>query len=180
MRCKEPTILTDHHYRLNTVAFATTLTTIGGIVAALVIGPAMDRLGAYRSLAVLYLLGVAFVAFMGMAINSSKWVLLTATFSIGVCVSGGQKSAIALAAIFYPPALRSTGVGRALGLGRLGGIGGPLVMGALLGAGIGSSSIFYFAALPMLVCGLLIALLGLLAQQEEQQRATAANLRLRE
>ena len=98
-----------------------------------------------------YVLGVAFVAFMGMAINSPKWVLLTATFFIGVCVSGGQKSAIALAAIFYPPALRSTGVGWALGLGRLGGIAGPLVIGALLGAGVGPSSIFYFAAvLPML------------------------------
>ena len=112
-----PTILIDHHYPLGTVALATTLTTIGGIVVAVVIGPAMDRLGAYGSLAVLYLLGVAFVAFMGMAINSPKWVLLTATFFIGVCVSGGQKSAIALAAIFYPPALRSTGVGWALGQG---------------------------------------------------------------
>lgn len=164
-----PTILTDHHYPLSTVALATTLTTIGGIVVAVVIGPAMDRLGPYRSLAVLYLLGVVFVAFMGIAINSPKWVLLTATFFIGVC--GGQKSAIALAAIFYPPALRSTGVGWALGLGRLGGIGGPLVIGALLGAGVGPSSIFYFAAVPMLVCGLLIALLGLVAKQDDQQRA---------
>jgi MFS transporter, AAHS family, 4-hydroxybenzoate transporter len=166
-----PTILIDHHYPLSTVALATTLTTIGGIVVAVVIGPAMDRLGAYRSLAVLYLLGVAFVAFMGMAIDSPKWVLLTATFFVGVCVSGGQKSAIALAAIFYPPALRSTGVGWVLGLGRLGGIGGPLVIGALLGAGLGSSSIFYFAAGPMLVCGLLIALLGLVAKRDDQQRA---------
>jgi MFS transporter, AAHS family, 4-hydroxybenzoate transporter len=53
----------------------------------------------------------------------------------------------------------------------LGGIGGPLVVGALLGAGVGSSSIFYFAAGPMLVCGLLIALLGLLAKRDDQQRA---------
>jgi MFS transporter, AAHS family, 4-hydroxybenzoate transporter len=159
-----PTILIDHHYPLGTVALATTLTTIGGIVVAVVIGPAMDRLGAYSSLAVLYLLGVAFVAFMGVAISSPKWVLLTATFFVGVCVSGGQKSAIALAAIFYPPALRSTGVGWALGLGRLGGIGGPLAIGALLGAGVGPSSIFYFAAAPMLVCALLIAFLGQVAK----------------
>jgi MFS transporter, AAHS family, 4-hydroxybenzoate transporter len=166
-----PTILTDHHCPLSTVALATTLTTIGGIVVAVVIGPAMDRLGAYRSLAVLYLLGVAFVAFMGMAINGPKGVLLTATFFLGVCVSGGQKSVIALAAIFYPPALRSTGVGWALGLGRLGAIGGPFVIGALLGAGVGPSSMFYFTAVPMLVCGLLIALLGLVAKRDDQQRA---------
>ena len=86
-----PTILIDHHYPLGMVALATTSTTIGGIVVAVVIGLAMDRLGAYGSLAVLYLLGVAFVAFMGMAINSPKWVLLTATFPIGVCGSAAGK-----------------------------------------------------------------------------------------
>jgi hypothetical protein len=44
-------------------------------------------------------------------------------------------------------------------------------MGALLGVGVGPRSIFYFAAVPMLVCGLLIALLGLRAQRDDQQRA---------
>jgi MFS transporter, AAHS family, 4-hydroxybenzoate transporter len=39
-----PTILTNLKYDLNTVALATSLTTIGGIVAAFAIGPAMDRL----------------------------------------------------------------------------------------------------------------------------------------
>jgi MFS family permease len=43
-----PTILTNLGDSLNTVALATSLTTIGGIVAALVIGPAMDRLGPLR------------------------------------------------------------------------------------------------------------------------------------
>jgi hypothetical protein len=48
----------------------------------------------------------------------------------------------------------------------LGGIGGPLVTGALLGVGVGPSSIFYLAAVPMLVCGLLIALLRLVAKRD--------------
>src|SRR5260221_10893723 len=46
-----PTILTNLGDSLNTVALATSLTEIGGIVAAFVIGPAMDRLGPYGSLA---------------------------------------------------------------------------------------------------------------------------------
>src|SRR3984957_8587391 len=49
-----PTILTNLKYDLNTVALATSLPTIGGIVAAFAIGPAMDRLGAYGSLAAVY------------------------------------------------------------------------------------------------------------------------------
>ncbi|GAC1331334.1 MAG: 4-hydroxybenzoate transporter PcaK [Beijerinckiaceae bacterium] len=155
-----PTILTNLNYPLHTVALATTLTTVGGIVVAVVIGPAMDRLGAYRSLAILYLLGVVFVALMGVALSSPEWVLLIATFFAGVCVSGGQKSVIALAAVFYPAPIRSTGVGWALGIGRIGGIGGPLLVGLLLGQHLAPASIFYSAAIPMLLAALLVALLG--------------------
>ena len=154
-----PTILTNLHYPLTSVALATTLTTVGGIVIAVVIGPAMDMLGPYRSLAVLYLLGVVFVALMGVALSYPEWMLMCATFFAGCCVSGGQKSVIALSAVFYPAPIRSTGVGWALGIGRLGGIGGPLLFGLLL-SHTSASSIFYAAAVPMLVAALLIGFLG--------------------
>jgi AAHS family 4-hydroxybenzoate transporter-like MFS transporter len=154
-----PTILTNLKYPLTSVALATTLTTVGGILIAVVIGPAMDMLGPYRSLAVLYLLGVVFVALMGAALSYPEWVLMFATFFAGCCVSGGQKSVIALAAVFYPAPIRSTGVGWALGIGRLGGIGGPLLFGLLLNY-VTPTSILYAAAVPMLIAAILIAFLG--------------------
>jgi AAHS family 4-hydroxybenzoate transporter-like MFS transporter len=156
-----PTILTNLHYPLSTVALATSLTTIGGIVAAFAIGPAMDRLGAYGSLAVVYFAGVVFVALLGPAISAPSWVLLVAAFCAGFCISGGQKSVIALTAIFYPAPIRSTGVGWALGIGRLGGIGGPLLVGVLLGYQLSAESLFYAAAVPMLLAGILVTLLGI-------------------
>jgi AAHS family 4-hydroxybenzoate transporter-like MFS transporter len=155
-----PTILTSLHYPLSTVALATSLTTIGGIVAAFAIGPAMDRLGAYGSLAVVYFAGVVFVALLGPAVSAPPWVLLVAAFCAGFCISGGQKSVIALSAIFYPAPIRSTGVGWALGIGRLGGIGGPLLVGVLLGYHLSAASLFYAAAVPMLLAGILVTLLG--------------------
>jgi AAHS family 4-hydroxybenzoate transporter-like MFS transporter len=155
-----PTILTNLKYDLNTVALATSLTTIGGIVAAFAIGPAMDRLGPYASLAAVYFAGVVFVALLGVAISAPAWVLLVAAFCAGFCVSGGQKSVIALSAIFYPAPIRSTGVGWALGVGRLGGIGGPLLVGVLLGYHLQPASLFYAAAVPMLLAGVLVATLG--------------------
>jgi AAHS family 4-hydroxybenzoate transporter-like MFS transporter len=155
-----PTILTNLHYSLNSVALATTLTTVGGIVIAIVIGPAMDRLGPYLSLSVLYLLGVFFVSLMGVALSYPEWVLMVATFFAGCCVSGGQKSVIALSAVFYPAPIRSTGVGWALGIGRIGGIGGPLLIGLLLGWHLSPASLFYAASIPMLIASLLVALLG--------------------
>ena len=67
---------------------------------------------------------------------------------------------IALAAIYYPTSIRSTGVGWALGIGRLGGIAGPLLIGALLAYHLSPQHILYVAAIPMLLAGLLILLLG--------------------
>jgi AAHS family 4-hydroxybenzoate transporter-like MFS transporter len=155
-----PTILTSLGHSLNTVALVTSLTTVGGIVAAFVIGPAMDRLGPYGSLAVAYFAGVVFVGLLGQAVSAPSWVLLTAAFCAGFCISGGQKSVIALAAIFYPTPIRSTGVGWALGIGRLGGIGGPLLVGALLARQLSVANLFYAAAVPMLLSGVLVVLLG--------------------
>jgi AAHS family 4-hydroxybenzoate transporter-like MFS transporter len=155
-----PTILTNLGHSFNTVALATSLMEIGGIVAAFVIGPAMDRLGPYGSLATVYFAGVVFVALLGLAISAPSWVLLIAAFCAGFCISGGQKSVIALAAIFYPTPIRSTGVGWALGIGRVGGIGGPLLIGALLTYQLSAASLFYAAAGPMLLAGILVMLLG--------------------
>jgi MFS transporter, AAHS family, 4-hydroxybenzoate transporter len=155
-----PTILAGHGFSPNVVALATSMTTVGGIVAAFAIGPAMDKLGPYRSLAVVYFAGVAFVALMGPAILAAPWVLVAAAFCAGFCISGGQKSVIALAAIFYPAPIRSTGVGWALGIGRLGGIGGPLLIGLLLAYELSAASLFYAAAVPMLLAGISVALLG--------------------
>lgn len=155
-----PSILTNVGHPLSTVALATTMTTVGGIVAAFAIGPAMDRIGPYGSLATVYLAGVLFVLLFGYSINRETWMLIVTAFCAGFCISGGQKSVIALAAIYYPTPIRSTGVGWALGVGRLGGIGGPLLIGTLLAYHLSGQNILYAASIPMLLAGLLILLLG--------------------
>jgi AAHS family 4-hydroxybenzoate transporter-like MFS transporter len=67
---------------------------------------------------------------------------------------------IALAAVYYPLNLRSTGVGWALGVGRLGGIAGPLVAGMLYSARWTPAEIFRFSAWPVLVAGLGVFVMG--------------------
>lgn len=169
-----PTILTSLNYSISTVALATSLTTTGGIVAVFVVGPAMDRLGSYGSLGVVYLGAVVFVALTGAALTRPEWVLLVAAFFAGFCVSGGQKSVIALAAVFYPAPVRSTGVGWALGIGRIGGIGGPLLFGTLLGWYVTPASAFYTASIPMLLAAAAVVFMGWLyradtARQSQRQ-----------
>jgi AAHS family 4-hydroxybenzoate transporter-like MFS transporter len=162
-----PTILSSLNYSISTVALATSLTTTGGIVAAFVVGPAMDRLGSYGSLGIVYVGGVIFVALMGAALTHPEWMLLTAFFA-GFCVSGGQKSVIALAAVFYPGPVRSTGVGWALGIGRIGGIAGPWLFGMLLGWHLTPANAFYTASVPMLLAAGAVMLMGRLYVQAQR------------
>jgi MFS transporter, AAHS family, 4-hydroxybenzoate transporter len=97
---------------------------------------------------------------VGAAFQTSIPILLGATFLSGICISGGQKSVIALGAVFYPDEIRSTGVGWALGIGRLGGIFSPLIVGAALADGLEPRAVFYLLAAPMLTMAAAITLMG--------------------
>jgi AAHS family 4-hydroxybenzoate transporter-like MFS transporter len=174
-----PTILTNLHYSISTIALATSLTTTGGIVAAFVVGPAMDRFGSYGSLGIVYLGGVIFVALIGASLTQPEWVLLTTAFFAGFCVSGGQKSVIALAAVFYPAPVRSTGVGWALGIGRIGGILGPWLFGILLGWNLTPSRVLYSASVPMLLAAGAVMLMGRVYRAGATQRSPGCSGGLR-
>ena len=56
-------------------------------------------------------------------------------FLTGCCINGGQGSLNTISAMFYPTAIRATGIGWALGVGRIGAVIGPAVGGILVGAG---------------------------------------------
>ncbi len=166
-----PTIFTDSGLSQETAAWITTLISAGGIVAGLLSGPLMDRYGAYPVLAGLYLLGTACVVSIGVA--SSLGAVIASTFCAGFCVSGGQKTVNALASEFYPTAMRSTGVGWALGVGRLGSVAGPAAGAFLLVRGWPNRTIFQMAALPMLGAAVFICLMGLRYARSQAERLAA-------
>lgn len=155
-----PTVLRDLHYSMDQVALTTSFTTIGGILIAVLVGPCMDRIGSYATVSVLYFAGAVIVMLAGAALSMPVAVVMGGAFLAGVCISGGQKSVIALAAVHYPSEIRSTGVGWALGIGRLGGIVGPLIVGQALSAGWMPRQVFYAAGAPLIVAALAILLIA--------------------
>ncbi|AEY85383.1 aromatic acid transporter, MFS superfamily [Streptomyces hygroscopicus subsp. jinggangensis 5008] len=151
-----PSLLGGVGYAPSAVVAATTLTTVGGIVAAVAIGPAMDRVGAAQTLSVLYLVGFLCVGFLGFALKMPLWVVLVVNFFAGCCVSGGQKSVSAYASMFYPTEMCSTGIGCGLGVGRSGGIFGPILVGIAVSAGWSNQSLFMVVAAPLLIGAVLV------------------------
>ena len=65
-----------------------------------------------------------------------------------------------MAVLFYPVRVRSTGVGWALGIGRGGGILGPLFGGWMVAAGWATPQIFQWAALPMVIATAVVFMMG--------------------
>jgi AAHS family 4-hydroxybenzoate transporter-like MFS transporter len=140
---------------------ATTVGLAGGIVAAFIIGPLMDRFGPYLVVAGLFAVSALSVVLMASLMTAAGAFMLTAmSLALGFCLSGGQKANNALCVYFYPTALRGTGLGWALGIGRIGGVIGPYAAGILLQDGWSPSGLFYLASGPMMIGAVTIALMG--------------------
>jgi AAHS family 4-hydroxybenzoate transporter-like MFS transporter len=108
-----------------------TFFSLGGVLACLLEGQLMNRWGARKTLLIEYAVASVFVS--ALAMIPRTFTLVTAvTFISGFVIIGAQGGLNALAARFYPTSIRSTGVGWALGVGRLGSIVGPLLGGTLL------------------------------------------------
>jgi MFS transporter, AAHS family, 4-hydroxybenzoate transporter len=125
-------------------------THFGGIAGGLAIAPLCDRLNPYLVLAIAYLMSGSFIASIGLAGNNPMHAM-AATFCAGFFTFGAQNSANAIAATCYPTAMRSSGIGWALGIGRTGQIVGPLIGGFLLTLKWETSDILYLIALPSAV-----------------------------
>jgi MFS family permease len=82
-------------------------------------------------------------------------LLLVITFMTGFLQQGGFTGLYAVAAKVYPTSIRSTGIGWAIGLGRLGAVAGPAIAGYLIASGLNMSANYYVFAVPMAIGGIL-------------------------
>jgi MFS transporter, AAHS family, 4-hydroxybenzoate transporter len=139
-----PTVLNDLGASVSAAAAIGSMLQVGGIVGTFALGSIIDRFS-FRALALVYFVAVFAVGAIGHLGHSVTLVTL-AIFAAGFCIVGGQIAANALAAAFYPTAIRATGVGWALGIGRVGSIVGPLVGGALLSMKWSAAEVFMMAA----------------------------------
>lgn len=106
-----------------------------------------------------YLLLTALSAFW-FGYSTSEGMLLAA----GICLSffnlGAWGGLYAYSPELYPTRIRSTGVGLATSVGRIGGVIGPLLVGSWIGAGVGISQIFVFFFVTIVIGALAVLFLG--------------------
>jgi AAHS family 4-hydroxybenzoate transporter-like MFS transporter len=156
-----PTVRNDLGASVSEAAAIGSMLQVGGVVGTLALGSVIDRFS-FRALALVYFIAVFAIGAIGQVGHSVIFVTM-AIFAAGFCIVGGQIAANALAATFYPTSVRATGVGWALGIGRVGSIVGPLVGGALLSMKWSAASVFVAAALAALCAALAAFCLSRLA-----------------
>ncbi|WP_291685707.1 MFS transporter [Bradyrhizobium sp.] len=145
-----PTVLNLSGLKPETAVFYASMFSLGGILSTLLLGPMIDRFGAPRVLACSFASGVIFVLAIGLYNLPAPFIMIP-ILGAGAAMIGSQLGANAMASGLYPARIRSTGVGWALGIGRLGGIAGPAIGGALLAAGLPPKEIFLCACGPALI-----------------------------
>jgi len=143
-----PTVLNELGASVSAAAVIGSMLQVGGVVGAFTLGRFIDRFS-FRALALIYFVASIAVAAIGFSGHSIALTTM-AIFCAGFCIIGGQGGSNALAATSYPTTIRSTGIGWALGIGRVGSIVGPLVGGIMLTRRMSNESVFVAAAVPAL------------------------------
>lgn len=132
--------------------YAGALFNLGGFIGTFIIGFFGARYGLQRAIFVAMVCGACVVAAFGY-VSISLAVTLGLAFFAGFTTNGGFNGFYALAAALYPTEIRATGIGWAMGVGRIGAVIGPLLGGVLIGQGFELSSLLAVFALPLLVAG---------------------------
>jgi len=143
---------------IQTAILVGTVLQVGGVFGT-IFGWLADRIGANVALSIAYFVGAICVACIVLAGANPPLVML-AVFGSGIGILGGQTVTNAVSAISYPTEIRSTGVGWATGIGRIGSIVGPGLAGFLLQLEIPAGYIFFLAVVPALIASAAAACMG--------------------
>ena len=166
-----PTFLIEYGFSPEQVPLGTAALGFGGLAGGLALALLSARFGAPRLIAVGQGVAVVAIGIVALAPLGAVGLLLLVGLSGAGQVTGtvGQS---ALAVRIYNPAARTTGVGWSAALGRIGSIVGPAIGGLLLALGVPASMILLGTALPLLMAGVIVAIMARLFFSGNSDEAT--------
>ena len=128
----------------------------GAVIGALIGSRIADRFGPKPVVASCFLIGAVSISLLTLSLPIG--VLLFFVAIVGLGTSGTQTLLFGFVANYFSTKVRGAAVAWCAGFGRLGGVGGPLLGGLLIAAGLALNSIFYILAAIALL-GMILTLL---------------------
>ena len=156
-----PTIMNDSGIKAETAIRVTALFQVGGCIGAILLGWMLDRRRTFAIVGWCFVWAALWI-FVTAEAGASVPLLITAMLASGVGIIGGQNGSHALTSEYYPTAIRATGVGWALGIGRIGSIVGPLIGGYLLTRSGGPRQVLWMACIPAIVAAIAAAAIAVI------------------
>jgi len=135
----------------------------GGAVGSIAIGQPIQKWGFFGVLIACFGGAGVMIALIGQP-GLTAALLFSVVFLAGFGILGGQAGNNALAATYYPTDLRSTGVGAALGVGRIGSILGPTVA-EFMRPRYTTQQLFLVFAVPAILSAVAVACLRIVMRQ---------------
>lgn len=128
----------------------------GAIVGTIIIARLCNKYGSKKMLVPMYASGAIALFLLGFGGPTMYIYFLVAV--AGAATIGAQNIVQAYVSQYYPPLIRSTALGMASGIGRFGGMMGPLLGGILLDASLRIELNFLAFAIPGLIATIALSL----------------------
>ncbi len=161
-----PLLLVRIGYDNAFAAVALSIFSFGGIAASLCVGLLIDRFGAQRVLVTLLLISAVLFLVTGATIGFASALALQALLALcGFFALGAYGGVNVVLANFYPYRLRSTGIGWAKSVGRVGTIAAPVFIGLQLEAGLAETTILASFAVPAVTAAVALVIMSVFKGQ---------------
>jgi MFS family permease len=135
------------------------LLNLGGIAGCGLFALAAARADTHRLLLVALIGSALLIVVFGLVMSRLHIALWTALL-LGIIANAAMAGLYAVGPPLYPTAVRTTGMGWAIGIGRFGAILAPLVSGGLLDRGWLPAQLYFFFGAPFVVAAVAIVLIG--------------------
>lgn len=143
---------------------------LGGFIGTAISGFLVDKYGATKVLLPSFLAGALSLAIFSQ-LTESPIPLGIDAFFCGLFVVGASNGLLAIAAVIYPTQIRSTGIGWAMGIGRLGQLVGPIIVGWMVTAQQAPSMVFLAGAIACVVSACFVGAMTMRLPRPQQPNA---------
>lgn len=148
-----PKLATDAGLSIELAIYAGTIFNVGAFFGIVLQGYFSSKIGLKKTISFFLLLTFLLMASFKLFVGTD--ILLLVYFLLGFSLQGGFVGLYAVAARLYPTEFKTTGVGWAIGMGRVGGILAPLIGGLLISTGLNLSANFLIFSIPALFASVL-------------------------
>lgn len=152
-----PKLMVEAGYDLSTSLVFLLALNIGGMLGAIGGGYLADRFNLAKVLCTLFLSGA--IALFLLSYSLPTFVLYICIAIAGAASIGGQILLLAYMSQFYSSNIRATGLGMALGVGRLGAILGPILCGWLLSLSLPINYNFIALSIPCIIAVISVSMI---------------------